>query len=427
MRVLVVGAAVSGRAAARLLERQGHQVVVYDRDDTAVEGVRAESRHSGAWDRELLSGIDLVVTSPGVPEHASPLIAALEAGIPIWSEIELAARDLEVPIGAVTATNGKTTVTEIAALCLQRSGMSTAAVGNIGDPLSDAVDGEWDALVVEASSFQLRFIDDFHPAAAVLLNVVPDHLDWHSTFDAYLAAKARIHENQGSADVLVYDGDDPGATRAVAGAASRLVPVSGVSRPPGGFGVTHGALVIGDAMVPVERLWRSDPAMLVDLAAGGTLAHLLGGSAEGIAQAVVEYRPGRHRRELVATLGGIQFVNDSKATNPHAALASIRSYESVVLIAGGRDKGLDVTPLGDQPAVRFVVGIGEAAADVVSGAAEGIIASDIDEAVAQAAGFARSGDTVLLAPGCASFDMFTSYGERGDAFTAAVRRLTGAA
>jgi UDP-N-acetylmuramoylalanine--D-glutamate ligase len=432
MRALVIGAAVSGRAAARLLDAQGHEVIVYDRSGDAAEGVRAESRHSGAWDRQLLNGIDLVVVSPGVPEHAPPVADALAAGVTVWSEIELAARSIEAPMGAVTATNGKTTVTEIAALCLQRSGLRSAAVGNIGAPLSDAVDDDWDALVVEASSFQLRFIDSFHPVGAVLLNVAPDHLDWHGSLEAYTAAKQRVFEHQTADDVLVYDADDPGAAAAVASARSRLVPVSAGRIPAtGGAGVTDGVLTVpmsdGTLEVPVDGLWRSDGAMLVDLAAGAALASHLGGTVEGAAAAIDEYRPGHHRRELVATVGGVAFVNDSKATNPHAAVAAIGAYPSVVLIAGGRAKGLDVSGLGDEPGVRHVVAIGEAAPAVLAGSAPGSRAADMDEAVAIAASVAHPGDTVLLAPGCASFDMFDSYGERGEAFAAAVRRLTGAA
>lgn len=431
MRVLVIGAAVSGRAAAQLLDTTGHEVVVYDQSDAAVEGVRAESRHSGAWDRQLLGGIDLVVTSPGVPEHAPPIVDALAAGLTVWSELELASRSIGAPIGAVTATNGKTTVTEIAALCLERSGRRAAAFGNIGDPISEAVGGEWDALVVETSSFQLRFIESFHPAAAVLLNVAPDHLDWHGSLEAYTAAKRRVFEQQSAGDLLVFDADDPGAAAAVESARSRLLPVSAGRLPEGGAGIGDGTLTVpmadGVLEVPIVDLWRSDAAMVVDLAAGAALAGHLGATVGGARRAVTEYRPGRHRRELVATIAGVAYVDDSKATNPHAARAAIRSYPSVVLVAGGRSKGLDVTGLGDEPGVRHVVAIGEAAPAVLSGSAPGSEAADMEEAVALAASVARPGDTVLLAPGCASFDMFESYRDRGDAFSEAVRRLTGAA
>ena len=421
MRALVVGSAVSGRAASGLLERLGHEVVVFDSDPAALDGVRAESRHAGAWDPTLLRRADLMVVSPGVPEHAPPIRGAIGAGIPVWSEMELAWRSLDVPIGAVTGTNGKTTTTEIAALALSRAGMRVAAVGNIGEPLSDAVDGEWDALVVEASSFQLRFAETFRPDSAVILNVAPDHLDWHGDFDSYLAAKARIHANQDSGDVLIYDVDDPGARKAVEGAASGLQTVSGTTRPDEGWGREGDELVLPGGRLPLADVQSRDPAFLTDLTAAAVLAGSLGAGLDAIAAAAGAFRPGRHRREVVATTRGVTWVNDSKATNPHAALAAIRSFPSVVLVAGGRNKGLDVSGLGALPNVRHVIALGEAAEDILRGStAPGTVAADMEDAVRLASGVAGDGDTVLLSPGCASFDMFTDYGDRGDAFVAAV-------
>jgi UDP-N-acetylmuramoylalanine--D-glutamate ligase len=422
MRALVLGAAVSGRAALRLLEGQGHEVVVHDADPAALTGLTEGRRTAGgAWERSLLEGIDLVVPSPGVPEHAPALRDASAAGLPIWSELELASRSLTVPYGAVTATNGKTTVTRVAAEMLSASGLRCAAVGNIGEPLCDAVGGEWDVLVVEASSFQLRFIETFHPAAAVLLNVAPDHLDWHGSFEAYLDAKAMIHRNQGPDDLLVYDADDPGAARAVAGAPARLVPVSGRHRPDGGAGPEGGQLWIDDLAIDLAGVAADDPAHVVDLAASALIALELGATGDGVARVIGSFTPGRHRREVVGVWGGVTWVNDTKATNPHAALAAVRAYPSVVLIAGGRNKDLDVAPIGSEPNVRHVVGIGEEGPAVVARARSGSQAADMAEAVALADAVAEPGDTVLLAPGCASFDMYGSYGERGDDFAARVR------
>jgi UDP-N-acetylmuramoylalanine--D-glutamate ligase len=423
VKALVVGAAVSGRAARRLLLEEGHEVVVYDAAPRAVfdlaEGV------SGEWDAGLLRGTDLVVVSPGVPEHAPPIRDALSRGVPVWSEVELAARRLTVPYGAVTGTNGKTTATEAAAAMLAASGLDASPVGNIGSPLSDAVGGGHDVLVVEVSSFQLRFVEEFHPAAAVLLNVAPDHLDWHGTFDAYLAAKSQIHRRQVSGDILVFDEDDPGAVRAVAGARCVLVPVSGIRRASGG-GPDGGKLWMGDVAVDLDDLARSDPAYLVDLAAAGLVALHLGATPEGLSAAARRFTPEPHRREPVGEWDGVLWVNDSKATNPHAAVAAIRSYESVVLIAGGRNKGLDVAPIAEEPAVRYVVGIGEAGPEIVAAARRGTTVASLGEAVAAADRVARPGDTVLLAPGCASFDQFLSYADRGDAFKAAVLARKGA-
>ncbi|MCU0281286.1 MAG: UDP-N-acetylmuramoyl-L-alanine--D-glutamate ligase [Acidimicrobiia bacterium] len=309
----------------------------------------------------------------------------------------------------------------MAVAMLQASGRRAAAVGNIGVPLSDAVGGEWDALVVEASSFQLRFTEAFRPRAAVLLNVAPDHLDWHGDFTAYLEAKARIHRNQGPGDLLVYDADDPGARRAVAGARSRLLPVSGLRRPAGGSGPEAGRLWLGE--VPLDLGDRAaDPIFLVDAAAAGSAALEMGATPDGVAEALRSFRPPHHRREEVGRWGGVAWVDDSKATNPHAAVAAIRAFGSVVLIAGGRNKGLDVASICAEPGLRHVIGIGEAGPEMVAAARSGTLAGSLEEAVALADALARPGDTVLLAPGCASFDMFRSYAHRGDEFAAAVRR-----
>ena len=425
MRVLVLGAAVSGRAALRLLEREGHQVVVHDVDADAVTDL-ADGRTAvgGAWDPALLEGVDLVVPSPGIPEHAAPIRDALAAGRPVVSELELASARLTIPIAAVTATNDKTTVTGLAAGMLASSGVKAAAVGNIGEPLSDAVGAGWERLVVEASSFQLRFIDGFHPRAAVLLNVAPDHLDWHGTFAAYRDAKARIHENQTSDDVLVFDEDDEGARAAVAGAASRLLPVSGTRRAAGG-GPAGGKLWIRDVAVDLGSLATTDPAFLVDLAAAGVIAGELGASADAIAGTAAGFVPGRHRREVVGSWDGVAWIDDSKATNPHAALAAVRAYPSVVLIAGGRNKGLEVAPIAAEPSIRFVITLGEEGPAIQEAAREGVAVADMAEAVTVADEVAGPGDTVLLAPGCASFDMYDSYGERGDHFAALVRKRKG--
>lgn len=422
MKALVIGAAVSGRAATTLLRAGGETVILYDASPDAVTGVEADEVVGGAWDPRLLDAVDLVVPSPGVPEHAAPIADALAAGKTVWSEIELAYRYLSgVPLAAVTGTNGKTTVTEIAATMLRASGRHAAPVGNIGDPLSAAVGGEWDALVVETSSFQLRFVDSFRADAAVLLNIAPDHLDWHLTMERYVAAKRRVLERQTAADIVVYDGDDPGAESAVTGAAARVVPVSGRRIPTGGWGVQGTDLVVEKVVVPLAAMRRSDPAFVVDVAAAAVVALHLGATETAVADVAVSATTGRHRREVVGSWDGVVWVDDSKATNPHAALAAIRSYPAVVLIAGGRAKGLDVAPLGHEGNVRQVIALGEAAPALVAARPDTRVAGTMVEAVAMADDAARSGDTVLLAPGCASFDMFDSYADRGDQFAAAVR------
>ncbi|MDJ0664911.1 MAG: UDP-N-acetylmuramoyl-L-alanine--D-glutamate ligase [Acidimicrobiia bacterium] len=421
MRTLVLGAAVSGLAAARLARANGDDVAIYDRRPIAEVDFEV---HSGEWDPAMLNEVDRVVTSPGFPEHVGPIPSVLAAGVPLVSEMEYAATQIDVPYAAVTGTNGKTTVTSVTADMLVRSGIDAKAAGNIGMALSDLVAEPPEALVIEASSFQLRFIDSFHPQAATILNIAPDHLDWHRNLDEYVAAKQRIFENQNEDDLLVFDADDPGATGAVQGAPSRLVPASGSSLPPGGSGRGSGSLQIAGHTYPDPGL---DPAYTLDMVVAGELAAHLGATPDAIGNTMDSFAPGRHRRTPIGEWDGVSWVNDSKATNPHAAVASVRAYDSVVLIGGGRNKGLDLAPITAQPAVRMIIGIGEAAIELAALTDPDRFrhAADMEAAVAIADAIAQPGDTVLLAPGCASFDMFESYGERGEVFTRLVLERKG--
>ncbi len=424
MNLLVLGAAVSGRAAARLGRRLGHDVTVYDADPSAVAAPEADGYavRGGDWDPSWLEGADAVVTSPGIPPAAEPVRDALGSGKPLWSEMEFAARHLRVPYAAITGTNGKTTTTAAATDMLRAGGVDAAAAGNIGTALSDLVGTAHDVIVVEASSFQLRFVDEFHPVAAAVLNVAPDHLDWHGDLGRYRAAKARIFEQQSPRDVLAYDVDDPGAVSLVAAAAARCIPVSGSRRPDGGNGPDGDHLVIGNARYPRPPL---DPAFLVDLATAATLAHHLGATPDGVGTVLAGFEPADHRRAAVGSWDGVSWVDDSKATNPHAAAASASAYPSVVLIAGGRNKGLDLSALAAVRSVRAIVAVGEASDELaaVTDPERFVAAGDLRGAVIAADAIARPGDVVLLAPGCASFDMFTSYAERGEVFTTLVRSL----
>jgi UDP-N-acetylmuramoylalanine--D-glutamate ligase len=426
MRTLVLGAAVSGRAAARLAIRSGQRVTVWDADPAATARLTSEGIPAvgGSWSADLLEGVDLVVVSPGIPEKALPVVETLESRVTLWSEVEFAWRQLEAPVVAVTGTNGKTTVTSLIADMLGRSGLATVAAGNIGTALSDVAGGAWDVAVVEVSSFQLRFTERFRPEVAVLLNVAPDHLDWHGSIHAYAAAKARIFANQGPEQVLVYDADDPGAAALVESAGARLVPASGRRHPSGGVGVEHGVIAIDGLEVPLTALVVGDPAYLLDIAAAGAAALAAGATTDAIAAASCDFRPAAHRREVVGTWNGVTWVDDSKATNPHAALAALDAYPSVVLIAGGRSKGLDLTPLAHHPHLRRLVAIGEAAPVLLDASPPGIgvWAGDMAEAVRLAGEAAVPGDVVLLAPGGASFDMFESYAHRGEVFADEVRR-----
>jgi UDP-N-acetylmuramoylalanine--D-glutamate ligase len=423
VKVLVLGAGVSGKAAARLAVRLGHDVTVYDEEPGGGIGLIGEGVAvvNGLWERDLLDGVDLIVTSPGIPLRAAPITDARESGVDVWSEIEFAWRHNDVPIVAVTGTNGKTTVTEAATEMLAASGLATVAAGNIGHALSDTVGENFDVLVVEVSSFQLEFTEEFHPATAVLLNVAVDHLDWHPSPHAYRLAKAKIFANQDGSDLLIFDADDEGAAGLAKSARARLHPVSGRHRPVGGSGPSGGDLHLPEISVPLNELDSSDPVFVVDVAAAAVAALDRGAAPEAVAAICRSFRTGVHRRQTVANFDGIRFVDDSKATNPHAALASIASFGSVVLIAGGLAKGLDIAPLARAENVRAVVAMGEAAPTLLSAAQnEGHLARSMDEAVEIALRIAQPGDTVLLAPGCASFDMFENYGARGRAFVSAV-------
>ncbi len=413
MRVLVLGGAVSGVAAARLAAARGDEVVVYDRRPIELADLEVAG---GDWDSAILQGVELVVTSPGFPEHVGAIPDVMAAGLPLVSEMEYAVSQLNIPYAAVTGTNGKTTVTSVAAEMLKESGVDASAAGNIGTALSDLVLSPPAVVVIEASSFQLRFIDQFRPVAAALLNIAPDHLDWHTDMAEYIAAKQRIFENQTAADILVFDADDPGAAQAVVIAASRPIPVSGRRIPVGGSGVAGDSLVVAGTRYPRPNL---DRAYTMDLVAAGELAAHLGASPAGIGATIARFRPGQHRRTVVGVWNDVAWVNDSKATNPHAAVASVEAYPSVLLIAGGRNKGLDLTPIVAAPTVRRVIGIGEAAPELAAATdGERFIAADgLRDAIDVADSLAVAGDTVLLAPGCASFDMFDSYAARGDEFT----------
>jgi len=428
---LILGAGVSGTSAAKLLGSRGVAVRFFDDRRSVVERLVSGGEHAdGApWSDRLLDDIDFMVVSPGWAPGTKPVVAARERGLAIVSEIELAIPDLDCPVVAITGTNGKTTVTELIASMGEAGGMTVVAAGNIGRPLSDVVGEDADAIALEMSSFQLYWTESLAPTVAVVLNVAADHLDWHCGLEAYREAKAKIFALQDGSDVVVFDVDDDGAASLVMDAASRRVPISGRHLPADGYGVDQNALVLPSGMIPLEDLEVSDPAFLADLVAAAVTAHEIGVPHDAIALAASGFVPSAHRRTLVGEWEGVRWLDDSKATNPHAALASINAYESVVLIAGGRNKGLDIRPLADARSVRFLIAIGEAGDDLIlaSGERPARKAASMEEAVALAESVAVAGDVVLLAPGCASFDMYTSYGERGDVFASTVREMKGEA
>jgi len=429
----VIGLGTSGRAVAgHLLARRWTVVAVDDapgrsgRDTARRLGIELVEAPSPEQLEALVADADMVVPSPGVPASHPVFALAAARGVTVRAEVELAWRATDRPMVAVTGTNGKTTVTTLVTRMLEKSGVSAVAGGNIGLALCEAVEQDAGVVVAEVSSFQLQFVESFRPAVAVWLNAAQDHLDWHPDFASYVAAKARIWERQGPSDVAVVNADDPVVMAAAASAPSRVVTFgAGVTAD---FGVADGMLrgPSGD-LLPVAALPRALPHDVSNALAASAAALAAGATVDGVAAVLAGFGGLPHRLTLVAEAGGVRWYDDSKATNPHAALAAVCGFESVVLVAGGRNKGLDLRPLaGAADRVRAVVAIGEAAPEVAAAFA-GLrpvrVAESMDAAVRLAAAEASAGDAVLLSPGCASFDWYPSYAARGDDFARAVRDL----
>lgn len=436
--LLVVGLGVTGEAVARALVARGiDAVIVEDRPTDRHTAIAAElgldllAAPSQDQLARVVAGADAVLPSPGVPDAHPVFELARVAGVPVRSELDLAAMWDERPIAAITGTNGKTTVTTLVTDMLNASGRRAVAAGNTDLPLVAAIDDPGtDTFVVEASSFRLGHTQRFRPVVATWLNFAPDHLDVHASLAAYEAAKARIWADQGPDDLAVANADDPvvGAHR---GAARRVTfSLQEPSRhEPQGFRVVDGVLLTDDdrELVAVVDLWRDFPHDVANALAASATALGAGAELDGVRSTLTGFEGMRHRVELVAERGGVRFYDDSKATVPHAVAAALSGFESVVLIAGGRNKGIDLAPLAGHPGpIRAVVAIGDAAPDVVAafaGRRPVERATSMDDAVARAAALAHPGDAVLLSPGCASFDWYSSYGERGDDFARAVHDL----
>jgi UDP-N-acetylmuramoylalanine--D-glutamate ligase len=425
-RVLVVGAARSGIAAAAAL-RRAHpraRVRLVDRDalpdelPPGVEGVLGD-------DPELAADCDIVVKSPGVPASSPVVASARAAGLPIWSEVELAYRLLGPahPWIGITGTNGKSTTTSLTGAMLAAGGVPYAVAGNIGDAVSGLVgelaEGSW--VVCELSSFQLEDVHELHPRVGVLLNVTPDHLDRHGSFEEYADAKLRMFARQDAADVAVLDDDDPW----VAGLSDDELP--GAAR----------RVRIRLAEAPQDLRDAFDESVLAgshnleNVLCAAAAAEAAGADRAGVLDAVRRFRPLAHRMERVGELGGVTYINDSKATNQEAAIRALGAFShGVHLILGGSLKGGGYAPLAravatGPVAASYLIG---AAAETIDSAlvAEGVHArryGSLAEALAAAAAAAVAGDTVLLAPACASFDQFRDFEDRGDQFRALVEEL----
>jgi UDP-N-acetylmuramoylalanine--D-glutamate ligase len=464
--VCIAGIGVSGFAAADVLCRLGARVTALDGRDGTVERDRARvlgllgaTVHLGdaLTPASLPAGTDLVVTSPGWRPDQPMLTAATHAGIPVWGEVELAwrlrtsAADARPPAPwlAVTGTNGKTTTVQMLEAILRAEGLRAVAAGNVGLPLLDAVLAEepYDVVAVELSSFQLHWSQSVAPLAAAVLNVAPDHLDWHGSLQEYTRAKGRVYQHCEVA--CIYNVADPQTERLVREAdvrdGARAVGVTLGVPDVGMLGVVED-LLVDRAFVAERSTAAAELGALSDVRppaphnvenalVAAALARAYGVAPAAVREGLRSFTPDAHRIAHVATLDGVDWVDDSKATNAHAAEASLRAHQHVVWVAGGLAKGarFDDLARGAGARLRGAVLIGRDRADIAAALARHapdvpvveVSATDtgaMDDVVEQAARLARPGDTVLLAPACASMDMFTNYAERGDAFAAAVRR-----
>jgi UDP-N-acetylmuramoylalanine--D-glutamate ligase len=444
--VLVYGLAVAGAATVRALQRRGAEVVAIDdderpraiADELGVELVVAPDADELA---RRVAGSDLVVPAPGVPETHPLFAAAGAAARPVVSELELAydweqsRRGGPRPMLAVTGTDGKTTTTLMAVAMLRAGGVRAEAAGNTDVPLVEAVDDDGlDAFVVECTSFRLAWTTRFRADAAAWLNLAEDHLNWHASMATYEAAKARIFSQQRPTDVAIGYVADPVVMAHLRSAPGRRRTFGFADADYRVDGSGPHATLVGPTgpLAPVASLRRSLPHDVTNGLAAAALV-LETGLVEpaAVADALAEFDGPPHRIELVGDAGGVQWYDDSKATTPHAAGAAIRGFDHVVLIAGGLNKGLDLSPMAaESRRIRTVVAIGAAAGDVAAafaGAAPVTTASSMADAVEQAGRAARPGDVVLLSPGCASFDWYPDggYPARGDDFTRHVREWLG--
>jgi UDP-N-acetylmuramoylalanine--D-glutamate ligase len=439
--ILVLGLAETGVAVTRRLRAEGSDVVIVEDTPAATDRYRERAAIVSGLGAELVEAPDdaqvaafaaaaeLVVPSPLVRASHPAIVAARAAGVPVRSEIDIAAERAAMPIVAVTGTNGKTTVTSLCAAMLDASGVPALAAGNIGRPLIDAIADDVAVVVAEVSSFQLAFAETFRPAVAVLLAITPDHLDWHGSLDDYAAAKARITEHQRAADAFVFDADDPRAREVATRSRARTIGVSLDPNAENCYRVLDNALVFPDGteLAPLSTMKRAFLHDRTNALTAAAAAFEVGATPDGARDALASYATMPHRVALVGEAIGVRWYDDSKATNPDATLRALASFDSVVLLAGGRNKGLDLSVLRTAaPRLRAVVAFGEAAPEVQAAfqglAAPAVVrASSMHDAVSAARRLAQAGDVVLLSPACASFDAYDNYGQRGDAFAAEVK------
>ncbi len=447
-KVLVVGMGKSGIAAAYALINDGAHVCVQDskpQDKIDPEAVKIFTRKNvGMYFGSLpedMSVFDCVVVSPGVPLDLGFIKEALAAGAEVISELELAYRLGKGSYVAITGTNGKTTTTTLVGEMFKADGRTTHVVGNIGVAVvSKAVKADADDwLVTEVSSFQLETIDQFRPKVSAILNLTPDHLDRHKTFENYIAAKARVFENQTKDDYVVLNFDDPKAMELAPTAEATVVPFSRIEELPFGAFVKGKNIVIRDHDEKLVTFCRTDELLipgahnLENALAAAAVAWFAGVSREAITEALTTFAGVEHRIEDCGTVNGVKYINDSKGTNPDAAIKALEAIKkNIILIAGGYDKGSDFTEFAGEfeGRVKHVILLGTTAVKIKDAAEKAgftatTIVKDMDDCVREAARIAVEGDNVLLSPACASWDMYGSYEERGRHFKSCVEKLKG--
>ena len=437
-RVTVVGMARSGIAAARALHGLGGIVTITDKKplDQLADQVKALGApdiriEAGGHPDRIFVEADLIVLSPGVPKIPQ-VLAAQRHGVRVISELELGWLMSDAPFVGITGTNGKSTVTTLVGLMLQRAGKRTLVAGNIGNALTETPEllhGQ-DWIVVELSSFQLEDIDTFRPRVATILNITQDHLDRYKDIAEYGEAKARIFENQHRDDVLVLNFDDPLVRALAPRAQSRVVPFSRLEKHADGAWVENGRLMVrGEDLCGVDEILIKGVHNLENAMAAAAMALAAGADRASVAAVLREFPGLEHRLELVREKDGVSYINDSKGTNVGAVVKSVEGFtRPVILIAGGYDKGSDFRPLFDlfREKVKLLILIGKAAdkmAKALGGSTETVMAGTLVDAVQLAAKRAVSGDVVLLSPACASFDMFRDFEDRGRQFKDVVKAL----
>jgi len=441
-RVLVVGLARTGLAVARFLKAKGAVVSATEmrsREEmgegvAGMEGMDIPVEWGGHRVETFLQQ-DLIVVSPGVDLDLEPLQRAMKKGIQVISEIELAYQFIHIPIIGITGTNGKTTTTLLVGELLKEAGRKVGVGGNVGEPLILFAEGgdQWEILAAEISSFQLEAIETFRPRWSILINVTEDHLDRYASYAQYIDAKARIFMNQTPEDIAILNRDDPIVMKLAETAKSRKVFFSLKKK------LERGAFYDGRSIIlrlngeeedySLEKVPLKGIHNVENMMAALLTARLSGCTQEAAKIVLNRFKGLEHRLEFVREVGGIRFYDDSKGTNVGSVVRSLESFvEPVILIAGGKDKGGDLSPLkeGIRGHVRQMILIGEAKermAKDLGGLTETTMAGTLEEAVGQAFRTANKGDIVLLSPACSSFDMFKDYKERGRVFKETVRRL----